>query len=341
MLIAVFGLWVFTNYELLMALFRLDERARAYFTASLVNVLLTIALTVWLVVVRGRGRARTAARQLRADRDRARRARVRATARRTGVAPGSGRAAPDAALRPADDAGRAVPVRAQLHRPHHARALRRAGGGRSLLAGGQVQPGRDGAGASLQPRLAARSPTRSATTTRRGAPTPSSSPTSCCSPRASCSRCRWRLAGSCGRWRRPSSSTPGRPCRWCRPASPSTRSSWCWSWLPEGPAARSTTSRSPPSPPATNVGLNLLLVPPHEIVGAGIALVGSYLVMLALMYAVTRRLFPVPFQWGRHGAHRGDRGRPLRARRDRCCRPRARRACCPGRRCSPAFPLLL
>ena len=50
MLIATGGLWVFTLYELMMALFRLDERARAYFTASLANVLLTIALTVWLVV---------------------------------------------------------------------------------------------------------------------------------------------------------------------------------------------------------------------------------------------------------------------------------------------------
>ena len=50
MLIAAGGLWVFTLYELMMALFRLDERARAYFTASFANVLLTIALTVWLVV---------------------------------------------------------------------------------------------------------------------------------------------------------------------------------------------------------------------------------------------------------------------------------------------------
>ncbi len=55
MLIAVFGLWAFTNYELLMALFRLDERARAYFTTSLLNVLLTVALTVWLVVLEGEG----------------------------------------------------------------------------------------------------------------------------------------------------------------------------------------------------------------------------------------------------------------------------------------------
>jgi O-antigen/teichoic acid export membrane protein len=55
MLIAVGGLWVFTNYELLMALFRLDERARAYFAASLANVLLTVVLTVWLVVFEDEG----------------------------------------------------------------------------------------------------------------------------------------------------------------------------------------------------------------------------------------------------------------------------------------------
>jgi O-antigen/teichoic acid export membrane protein len=50
---------------------------------------------------------------------------------------------------------------------------------------------------------------------------------------------------------------------------------------------------------ATNLALNLALVPSLEIVGAGLALVGSYVVMLTLMYGVTRRLFPVPFQWGR------------------------------------------
>jgi O-antigen/teichoic acid export membrane protein len=54
-LIAIAGLWLFTNYELLMALFRLDERAGAYFATSLANVLLTVALTVWLVVVEDEG----------------------------------------------------------------------------------------------------------------------------------------------------------------------------------------------------------------------------------------------------------------------------------------------
>jgi O-antigen/teichoic acid export membrane protein len=50
---------------------------------------------------------------------------------------------------------------------------------------------------------------------------------------------------------------------------------------------------------AANVALNLILVPPLGIVGAGLALVASYLVVLALMYWFTQRLFPVPYQWGR------------------------------------------
>jgi O-antigen/teichoic acid export membrane protein len=49
----------------------------------------------------------------------------------------------------------------------------------------------------------------------------------------------------------------------------------------------------------TNVVLNLLLVPPLGIVGAGLALVASYLVVVALMYVFTQRLFPVPYEWGR------------------------------------------
>lgn len=49
----------------------------------------------------------------------------------------------------------------------------------------------------------------------------------------------------------------------------------------------------------TNVVLNLILVPAWGIVGAGVALVASYLVVLGLMYAFTQRLFPVPYEWGR------------------------------------------
>ena len=49
----------------------------------------------------------------------------------------------------------------------------------------------------------------------------------------------------------------------------------------------------------SNVALNLLLVPPLGIVGAGLALVASYLVVVALMYWFTQRLFPVPYEWTR------------------------------------------
>ncbi|MEK6326744.1 MAG: lipopolysaccharide biosynthesis protein [Actinomycetota bacterium] len=50
---------------------------------------------------------------------------------------------------------------------------------------------------------------------------------------------------------------------------------------------------------ATNIVLNLVLVPPLGIVGAGLALVASYLVVVVLMYVFTQRLFPVPYEWRR------------------------------------------
>ncbi len=49
-LVAVLGLWSFTNLELAYALLRVDERLRVYATASLTNVVLTIASSVILVV---------------------------------------------------------------------------------------------------------------------------------------------------------------------------------------------------------------------------------------------------------------------------------------------------
>jgi len=48
-----------------------------------------------------------------------------------------------------------------------------------------------------------------------------------------------------------------------------------------------------------NVALNLILVPPLGIVGAGLALVASYLVVVLLMYRFTQRLFAVPYEWSR------------------------------------------
>jgi O-antigen/teichoic acid export membrane protein len=50
MRIAVLGLWAFTNLEIAYALLRVEERARAYLVASVCNVLLSVALTVTLVV---------------------------------------------------------------------------------------------------------------------------------------------------------------------------------------------------------------------------------------------------------------------------------------------------
>jgi O-antigen/teichoic acid export membrane protein len=54
-LVAVLGLWVFTNLELAYGLLRVDERLRIYATASLSNVGLTIAASVVLVVGLGDG----------------------------------------------------------------------------------------------------------------------------------------------------------------------------------------------------------------------------------------------------------------------------------------------
>ena len=56
MLITILGLWVFTNYELQLAIFRLNEAAKWYFVTSIANVSLTIALTLYLVVGRDLGR---------------------------------------------------------------------------------------------------------------------------------------------------------------------------------------------------------------------------------------------------------------------------------------------
>ena len=51
MAFGLLGLWAFTNLEVAYALLRVEERRRAFVRASLVNVVLTVALTVLLVVV--------------------------------------------------------------------------------------------------------------------------------------------------------------------------------------------------------------------------------------------------------------------------------------------------
>ena len=52
---------------------------------------------------------------------------------------------------------------------------------------------------------------------------------------------------------------------------------------------------------AVNAVLLVVLVGPLGIAGAGIALCASYLVMLVVMYALTRHLFTVAFEWARLG----------------------------------------
>jgi O-antigen/teichoic acid export membrane protein len=54
-LVAVLGLWAFTNLELAYGLLRVDERIRTYATASLINVGMTIAASLVLVVGLGQG----------------------------------------------------------------------------------------------------------------------------------------------------------------------------------------------------------------------------------------------------------------------------------------------
>jgi O-antigen/teichoic acid export membrane protein len=49
-LIAVLGMWTFTNLEMAYCLLRVDERLRAYATASLANVGMTVAASIVLVV---------------------------------------------------------------------------------------------------------------------------------------------------------------------------------------------------------------------------------------------------------------------------------------------------
>ncbi len=48
--VAVLGLWSFTNLELAYQLLRVDERLRLYVTASVTNVVLTVAATITLVI---------------------------------------------------------------------------------------------------------------------------------------------------------------------------------------------------------------------------------------------------------------------------------------------------
>ncbi|WCB91424.1 hypothetical protein DSM104299_00095 [Baekduia alba] len=55
MRIGIFGLWAFTNLEVANALLRVEERLKTYVIAAVANILLTVTLTVTLVVIRDDG----------------------------------------------------------------------------------------------------------------------------------------------------------------------------------------------------------------------------------------------------------------------------------------------
>ena len=52
---AILGLWAFTNLEMVYAQLRVDERARTYMYASMSNVVMTVIFTVALVIFAGEG----------------------------------------------------------------------------------------------------------------------------------------------------------------------------------------------------------------------------------------------------------------------------------------------
>ena len=56
MAFGILGLWAFTNLEIAQAHLRVEELRRTYFTASLINVLLTVVLTFTLVVILDTGK---------------------------------------------------------------------------------------------------------------------------------------------------------------------------------------------------------------------------------------------------------------------------------------------
>jgi O-antigen/teichoic acid export membrane protein len=52
---------------------------------------------------------------------------------------------------------------------------------------------------------------------------------------------------------------------------------------------------------AVNVALNLILIPPYEMMGAAVATIAAYATMFAGMAWWSQRIYPVPYQWRRVG----------------------------------------
>ena len=125
-------LWVFTMFEFLLTLFRLDERASAFFAFTVANVLVTIPVTVWLVVVEDEGARGLLLGQYAPAPPSS--PGCWSPAPPPAAGPRLAAAAADDPLRPADDARRALALLAQLHRPRSCSSASRPRRGRALRA---------------------------------------------------------------------------------------------------------------------------------------------------------------------------------------------------------------
>ena len=298
---AALGLWAFTNLELAYALLRVEERARAFATASLINVALTVALTVYLVVIRDEGAIGLLLGNYIAsavvlvglwwtERE--------AFGFRRG---GIDRAQLGPMLRfglPTVPAEVSVFALFFIDRFWLFRSRAPAEAGLySLsvkLAGIVVFTVR--AFQYAWPPLAY---SIESTTRRRAASTPASRPTTCCSPGVV-------VAGLVllGRWLVRIFAAP--EYFGAHEALPWVSLGWALYGLflvlvAMAGRAKVTVRNAPAALTGliVNVALLALLVPPLGIAGAGLALAGAYVVMLVVMYALIRNLFPVAFEWGR------------------------------------------
>ncbi|HEV3230371.1 MAG TPA: lipopolysaccharide biosynthesis protein, partial [Solirubrobacteraceae bacterium] len=299
MRIAVLGLWTFTNLEVAYALLRVDERVRAYLTASVINVLLTVTLTVVLVVVahqRARGLLAgnfVASTVVLVGLWIALRDRVGLRWRRADLVPMLRFGLP---MVPADASVYALNVidRAYLYRAHsHASA--------GLYA------------------LAVKVATV-VTLTVRGFQYAWPPLAYSITDDAQAARLYARVATYYALVTGFTVAAVTLLGRWAIHLLAAHRFYGAYAalpWLALGWAlyglfvvlvvvagrARVTTRNlvAALSGLAVNVGLLVALVDPLGISGAGIALCGAYLVMLAVMQLLTRRLFPVSFEWARLG----------------------------------------
>ncbi len=296
--IGVLGLWTLTLWEYALTLLRVDERARAYFGLTVLNVIATIPVTVWLVVVEDEGAAGilwgsygTGLAFLFVQLWRER--------RRLGLRPelpllrrmvrfGLPTMPAELSLYSLNFIDRILIVRLAglAEAGLYALAIKFAQG-MNVVA--RALPARLAAARLLDRRR------------RRGAAR--------LQPRVHLVRGRLRLRGrravAAGALDRAPARRSGvlRLVQGDRPpgdrrsrSTPFTSSS---SSSSAAPAAPSSTSRRRSPGRRSNVVLNLILIPAYGIVGAGIALVASYAVVLVLMYVLTQRLFPVPYEWGR------------------------------------------